>query len=175
MTLRLNVRTAAIVAAALTSALACSAPPASQASPDPSASAEETVFIGTPPPTPRTTPPGTPGAIPTAAIAASANIKTPQPDPNASTTPSPQPGLWRLEGYVVDEKGAPLPAVCVVLGPLGCQTWSPKTDDRGYWFIDIAQGHTLFDVFFMMPGHKTIWWRTIPEGPTKFNVILPQG
>lgn len=133
------------------------------------------MYVATPAPSPRTTPPGTPGPIPTAAIAQSADIRTPAPDPNAKPTPAPEAGLWRLDGYVVDETGQPLEAVCVVFGPAGCQVWSPKTDERGYWSFDIAQGHTLFDVFFMMPGHKTIWWRAIPEGPTKFNVILPKG
>jgi hypothetical protein len=158
--------------------LACGAP-ATTASPSDasgaSASPLESVYVATPIPSPRTTPPGTPGPIPTAAIAQSANIKTPSPDPNARPTPTPDQKLWRLDGYVVDESGKPLEAVCVVLGPLGCQTYSPKTDERGYWFIDIAAGHTLFDVYFTMPGHKTVWWRTIPERPTTFNVILPNG
>lgn len=92
-----------------------------------------------------------------------------------TATASPQPGLWRVDGYVVDEDGAPLAGVCVVIGPRGCQQWSPHTDDRGYWFIDIAEGHTIFDFYFEMPGKKTVWWHTIPEGPTEFNVKLVSG
>ena len=160
-------------------ALACGAPAASDPGPSETSStapsATSSVFVATAIPTPRTTPPGTPGPYPTAAIAQSANIKTPAPDPNARPTPSPDHQLWRIEGYVVDDGGKPLEAVCVVVGPVGCQSWSPKTDERGYWFIDVAVGHTLFDFYFTMPGHKTVWWRAIPERPMTFNVILPNG
>ena len=99
----------------------------------------------------------------------------PPPAPNATATPTPQPDLWRIEGYVVDDDGAPLEAVCVVIGPLGCKDWSPKTDDRGYYFFDVAKGQSIFDIYFQMPGHQTIWWKAIPQGPTQFNVILPKG
>ena len=135
----------------------------------------ESVYVATAIPTPRATPEGTAGPVPTAAIAGSAKINTPPPDPNATATPSPQPNLWRIEGYVVDESGAPLSRVCVVLGPLGCKDWSPKTDDRGYYFFDVATGNTIFDIYFEMPGHRTVWWKAIPTGPTSFNVILPAG
>ena len=47
--------------------------------------------------------------------------------------------------------------------------------DRGYYFIDIAKGNSVFDIFFEMPGHKTVWWKAIPQGPTQFNVILANG
>ena len=113
--------------------------------------------------------------IPSSAIAASADIKTPPPHPNASETPAPDAGLWRIEGYVVDENGKPLENACVVIGPNGCKGFSPHTDDRGYWFLDIAAGRTTFDFYFEIPGHHTVWWRVIPEGPTQFNVILASG
>jgi len=140
-----------------------------------SASADPSVYVATPMPTPRTTPPGTAAPAPTAATGESAQPITPTPVPNAKPTPSVEPGLWRIDGYVVDDSGAPLPAVCVAIGPLGCQVWSPKTDDRGYYFIDVAAARSTFDVYFTMPGHKTVWWRFIPEGPTEFNVILAKG
>ena len=133
------------------------------------------MFVATALPTPRTTPPGTPAPLPTAAVGQSADITTPTPAPNASPTASPEPSLWRLDGFVVDDEGAPLVSACVVIGPLGCKDWSPKTDDRGYYFIDVATGHTTFDIYFEMPGHKSVWWRVIPQGPTTFNVILPKG
>jgi hypothetical protein len=130
-------------------------------------------------PTPRTTPPGTPAPAPTQAITDSTPIDRAQIDkvvPGPPTpTPSPQPGLWRIDGYVVDERGEPLSGVCVVIGPLGCRQYSPHTDDRGYWFIDIAEGHTAFDFYFEMPGKKTVWWHTVPVGPTEFNVKLADG
>jgi hypothetical protein len=148
----------------------------SSASPTASQSADASASQ-TPAPavTPRTTPPGTAAPIPSSAVGVSADIKTPSPRPNATETPAPEFGLWRLEGYVVDENGAPLEAACVVLGPNGCKPFSPKTDDRGYWFIDIGAGRTTFDFYFEIPGHQTVWWRVIPEGPTQFNVILPSG
>ena len=124
---------------------------------------------------PRATPPGTPGPIPSQATAVSADIKIPPPPPNASETPAPEAGLWRIEGYVVDENGKPIENACVVLGPNGCKPFSPHTDDRGYWSIDIAEGHTTFDFYFEIPGHQTVWWRVIPEAPTQFNVILAAG
>jgi hypothetical protein len=125
--------------------------------------------------TPRSTPPGTPGPIPSQAIGQSADIKTPSPRPNATETPAPEAGLWRIDGYVVDENGVPLENACVVIGPNGCRSFSPHTDERGYWFIDVATGQTTFDFYFEIPGHKTVWWRVIPNGPTQFNVILASG
>jgi hypothetical protein len=174
----LTVRTAARIAAAavLMTGMSCGAPPATTPSIEPSASATPTasVFVATAIPTPRTTPPGTPAPHPTAAIAQSADVTKP-PMPTGAPTPSVEPGLWRIDGYVVDEAGAPLAAACIVIGPVGCQLWSPKTDDRGYWFIDVAQARSTFDIFFERPGHKSVWWRVIPEGPIEFNVVLPKG
>jgi hypothetical protein len=142
---------------------------------EPTATAAATPSEASAIPTPRTTPPGTPAPIPSEAIASSASIDLPSAPPNATPTPSPQPGLWRIEGYVVDDDHAPLSGVCVVIGPLGCKPFSPHTDDQGHWFLDIAEGHTAFDFYFEMPGHQTVWWRVIPEGPTEFNVILAKG
>jgi hypothetical protein len=124
---------------------------------------------------PQATPEGTPGPIPSAAIATSADITIPSPAPNPTATPAPEAGLWRIEGYVVDADNKPLQNVCVVIGPNGCRPFSPHTDARGYWFLDIAEGHTTFDFYFEMPAHQTVWWRVIPEGPTQFNVILAAG
>jgi len=107
---------------------------------------------------PQATPEGTPAPIPSEAVAVSAEIKIPSPRPNPTETPAPQAGLWRVDGYVVDADGKPLKNVCVVIGPNGCRPFSPHTDDRGYWFIDVAEGHTTFDFYFEMPGHQTVWW-----------------
>ena len=35
----------------------------------------------------------------------------------------------------MDEAGAPIENVCVVIGPGGCQTFTTKTDERGYWTL----------------------------------------
>ena len=126
-----------------------------------------------PPPTPE----GTPAPKPSVAVdtAASASVTPPSPPPSATPTPSPQPGLWRVEGYVVDESGNPLKNVCVVVGPHGCQKYSPHTDDQGHYFLDVAASKditTAFDFYFEMPGRETVWWHFTPGGPIEFNVVL---
>jgi hypothetical protein len=132
-----------------------------------------TVTATEPPPTPE----GTPAPKPSEAVdtGASASINRPTPPPSATPTPSPQPGLWRVEGYVVDESGSPLKNVCVVVGPHGCQKYSPHTDEQGHYFLDVAASKdvaTAFDFYFEMPGRQTVWWHFIPEGPIEFNVVL---
>ncbi|HEV8537147.1 MAG TPA: hypothetical protein VGR87_15695 [Candidatus Limnocylindria bacterium] len=94
------------------------------------------------------------------------------PAPRATATP--EPGLWRIEGYVVDEAGTPLENVCVVIGPHGCRPFSPHTDERGHYFLDVAASEltTAFDFYFEMPGRQTLWWRVVPRGPVEFNVVL---
>jgi hypothetical protein len=173
------VRVAVVTAAILTSAIACgpsATSPSASPSTEPTASGLATPsFQITTAPTPRATPEGTPGPRPTAGVAGSASIQPPPARANATPSATPDPETWRIDGYVVDETGKPLESVCVVLGPTSCQLWSPKTDDRGYYFIDIAKGNSVFDIFFEMPGHKTVWWKAIPQGPTQFNVILANG
>lgn len=77
---------------------------------------------------------------------------------------------------MVDENGNPLANVCVVVGPRGCHRFSLHTDDRGHYFLDVAEPiggvHTNFDFYFEMPGRETIWWRVTPNGPVEFNVVL---
>jgi hypothetical protein len=104
-------------------------------------------------------------------------VKTPSPKPAATPIPTPDPEMWRIEGTVVDEAGNPLEAVCVVVGPHGCQPYSPHTDENGHYYLDVAHGDisTRFDFYFEMPGHKTVWWQVIPNGPTVFNVVLRKG
>ena len=131
----------------------------------------------TPPPTPVPTPSGTPAPVPSEATVESAEIQTPSPKPAATPIPTPDPATWRLEGTVVDEAGAPLQAVCVVVGPHGCQPYSPHTDENGHYYVDVAHGDitTKFDFYFEMPGHQTVWWQITPNGPTVFNVVLRKG
>jgi hypothetical protein len=129
-------------------------------------------------PSPRTTPPGTPAPAPSEAATTSEPIVTPSPRPEATPTPTPDPAVWRIEGYVVDEDGKPLESVCVVVGPHGCQRFSPHTDEKGHYFLDVARSEeikTTFDFYFEMPGHKTVWWQVTPNGPTEFNVVLRKG
>ena len=107
----------------------------------------------------------------------SAEIQTRSPKPAATPIPTPDPATWRLEGTVVDEAGTPLQAVCVVVGPHGCQPYSPHTDENGHYYVDVAHGDitTKFDFYFEMPGHQTVWWQVTPNGPTVFNVVLRKG
>ena len=123
------------------------------------------------------TPEGTPAPKPSEAVdtAASASVTPPSPPPAATPTPTPQPGLWRVQGYVVDESGSPLKNVCVVVGPHGCQKFSPHTDEQGHYFLDVAASTdvlTSFDFYFETPGHETVWWHFTPTGPIEFNVVL---
>jgi hypothetical protein len=143
----------------------------------PTASAVATLFPEATVPVAVATPEGTPAPIPSEAVdtAASASITPPAPPPAATATPSPQPGLWRVEGYVVDESGNPLKNVCVVVGPHGCQQFSPHTDGQGQYLLDVAAARdvlTSFDFYFETPGRETVWWHFTPTGPIEFNVVL---
>jgi len=152
------------------------------ASPLPSASASPTVAAATSQaeataPVAVATPEGTPAPKPSEAVdtASSVSVTPPSPPAAATATPSPQPGLWRVEGYVIDESGNPLKNVCVVVGPRGCQKFSPHTDEQGHYFLDVAAAtevKTSFDFYFETPGRETVWWHFTPTGPTEFNVVL---
>lgn len=145
--------------------------------PAPAAASTETPPLGlatatSTPVTPRTTPPGTPAPIPSEVTIASVPLDPRSTPPDATPTPTPQPGLWRIQGSVVDEDGRPLGSVCVVVGPHGCKPFSPHTDERGHWFLDIAEGTSTFDFYFELPGRQTVWWQVTPAGPIEHNVIL---
>ena len=95
------------------------------------------------------------------------------PPPPRTATPTPDPAVWRFEGRVVDDGGAALTDVCVVIGPRGCQRFSPHTDDRGVYSFDVPQVPTVvYDLYFQKDGFITVWYRTQPTAPTTFNVIL---
>jgi hypothetical protein len=95
------------------------------------------------------------------------------PPPPRSATPTPDAAVWRFEGRVVDDTGASLGDVCVVIGPRGCQRFSPHTDDRGVYFFDVPQIPTVvYDLYFEKDGFVTVWYRTQPTSPTTFNVVL---
>ena len=152
------------------------------ASPVPTATASPTVAAATSQaeataPLAVATPEGTPAPKPSEAVdtAASVSVTPPSPPAAATATPSPQPGLWRVEGYVIDESGNPLKNVCVVVGPHGCQKFSPHTDEQGHYFLDVAAAtdvKTSFDFYFETPGRETVWWHFTPDGPIEFNVVL---
>src|SRR5438067_13344980 len=147
-----------------------------KAGPAPAAAATATVEPSATPPRVRSTPVGTAAPRPTRFVLIAASIPV-SPPAAPRSSPTPEPGLWRLEGYIVDESGAPIENVCVVIGPVACQQYSPKTDERGHYFIDIAAVGTQvkplsFDFYFEIPGRQTVWLRLNPTGATTFNAVL---
>src|SRR6267378_6030760 len=103
-----RVRIGAAVAIGLLAfgAVACSPAPTPVASASPTPE---------PPATParvRSTPAGTAAPRPATFVGIAASIPV-SPPPAPRSSPTPEPGLWRLEGYIVDESGRPLENVCV--------------------------------------------------------------
>lgn len=124
----------------------------------------------------RSTPAGTAAPRPPTFVGISASVPV-NPPAAPRSSPTPEPGLWRLEGYIVDESGKPIENVCVVIGPVGCGQYSPKTDERGHYFVDIAAVGTqtvplAYDFYFEIPGRQTVWLRMTPQGSTTFNAVL---
>ena len=142
----------------------------------PSVATSPTVDSSATPPRVRSTPVGTAAPRPATFVSIAASVAvSPPPAPRAS--PTPEPGLWRLEGYIVDESGKPIENVCVVIGPVPCAQYSPHTDERGHYFVDIAAvgSQTVllnYDFYFEIPGRQTVWLRMTPTGSTTFNAVL---
>jgi len=142
----------------------------------PTVVASPTVEPSPTPPRVRSTPVGTAAPRPATFVGISASIPV-SPPPAPRSSPTPEPGLWRLEGYIVDEEKKPIENVCVVIGPVPCGQYTPHTDERGHYFVDIAAvgNQTIlqdFDFFFEIPGRQTIWLRMTPTGSTTFNAVL---
>lgn len=114
------------------------------------------------------------GALPQGAgEVATTSAPVPTAPPPSKPTPTPDPAIWRFEGRVVDPDGKPLRDVCVVIGPHGCQRGSPRTDERGVYFIDLPQVPTVvYDLYFVSDGYTVVWHRVQPAEPTVFNVVL---
>jgi hypothetical protein len=111
-------------------------------------------------------------AAPTADVAAT-SAPVPSAPPPRTPTPTPDPAVWRFEGRVVDADGNALKDVCVVVGPRGCQRGSPRTDERGIYFLDLPQVPTVvYDLYFVKDGFVGVWHRVQPREPTVFNVVL---
>ena len=128
------------------------------------------------PPRVRSTPVGTPAPRPPTFVGIAASIPV-SPPPAPRSSPTPEPGLWRLEGYIVDEAGKPIENVCVVIGPVPCAQYSPHTDERGHYFVDIAAAGSqtvllAYDFYFEIPGRQTVWLRMTPTGSSTFNAVL---
>jgi hypothetical protein len=128
------------------------------------------------PPRVRSTPVGTAAPRPATFVTIAASVPV-SPPPAPRSSPTPEPGLWRLEGYIVDEQGKPIENVCVVIGPVPCAQYSPHTDERGHYFVDIAAAGSqtvllAYDFYFEIPGRQTVWLRMTPTGSTTFNALL---
>jgi len=124
----------------------------------------------------RSTPVGTAAPRPANFVGIAASVAV-NPPPAPRSSPTPEPGLWRLEGYIVDEQGRPIENVCVVIGPVPCAQYSPHTDERGHYFVDIAAvgSQTVllaYDFYFEIPGRQTVWLRMTPTGSSTFNAVL---
>jgi hypothetical protein len=64
-----------------------------------------------------------------------------------------------------------------VIGPVPCQPFTPKTDERGHYFVDIAAAGSQtvrleLDFYFEIPGRQTLWLRVNPTGSIAFNAVL---
>ena len=128
------------------------------------------------PPRVRSTPVGTAAPRPATFVGIAASVPV-SPPPAPRSSPTPEPGLWRLEGYIVDEAGKPIENVCVVIGPVPCAQYSPHTDERGHYFVDIAAAGSqtvllAYDFYFEIPGRQTVWLRMTPTGSVTFNAVL---
>ena len=124
----------------------------------------------------RSTPVGTAAPRPATFVTIAASVPV-SPPPAPRSSPTPEPGLWRLEGYIVDEAGKPIENVCVVIGPVPCAQYSPHTDERGHYFVDIAAAGSqtvllAYDFYFEIPGRQTVWLRMTPTGSSTFNAVL---
>ena len=107
------------------------------------------------------------------AVAVATSAIVPSASPAATPTPTPDPAVWRFEGRVVDADGEGLAGVCVVIGPNGCQKFSPHTDERGLYFIDLPQNPSVvYELRFELAGFTGVYYQARPTAPTVFNVVL---
>ena len=65
----------------------------------------------------------------------------------------------------------------MVIGPVSCAQYSPHTDERGHYFVDIAAAGSqtvllAYDFYFEIPGRQTVWLRMTPTGSSTFNAVL---
>ena len=115
-----------------------------------------------------------PGMSPAVAVDVKGNV-VPIAPTQAPATPTPTLGpgtAYRVEGIVVDELGAPLPDVCIAIGPNGCQDHSPRTDARGVYFIDFPRAEVDYDLHFAKPGYTEIVQRLRPTNNQVLNLVL---
>ena len=117
-----------------------------------------------------------PKASPIIAVAPDGQaVRIPPTAPPATPTPTLGPGTaYRIEGVVVDEVGIPLSDVCIAIGPNGCREHSPRTDDRGVYFIDFPKADVDYELHFTKDGYKEVLKRLKPTANQILNLVLPQ-
>jgi len=167
---------AAVVAAVLVVGGVLAITSAPKVATTPTATTSPTVEPSATPARVRSTPTGTAAPRPATFVGIAASVPV-SPPPAPRSSPTPEPGLWRLEGYIVDEQGKPIENVCVVIGPVPCAQYSPHTDERGHYFVDIAAAGSqtvllAYDFYFEIPGRQTVWLRMTPTGSSTFNAVL---
>jgi hypothetical protein len=114
------------------------------------------------------------GLQPVVAIGVGGNpVSIPATQPPASATPGLGPGTaYRIEGVVVDELGAPIPNVCIAIGPNGCQEHSPRTDARGVYYVDFPAAAVDYDLHWTKEGYKEYTQRIRPDQNQVLNLVL---
>lgn len=103
---------------------------------------------------------------------------TTQGAPAPTATPYPPPtveGLWRIDGTVIDETNKPIEGVCLVIGPVGCQAVSPRSDKDGRFYFDLPVANVDYDLHFVKVGYQQFDVRIHPTGPSTFNYVLKRG
>jgi hypothetical protein len=117
-----------------------------------------------------------PSMQPLVAIGLGGNpVPIPATQAPATATPGLGPGTaYRIEGVVVDELGAPIPDVCIAIGPNGCQDHSPRTDTRGVYFVDFPAAAVDYDLHFTKAGYKEYSQRIRPDQNQVLNLVLGQ-
>jgi len=170
---RVQIGAAVVVVVIIVAIVAIAASPKTTT---PVAAATPTVEPSATPARVRSTPVGTAAPRPATFVGIAASVPV-SPPPAPRSSPTPEPGLWRLEGYIVDEAGKPIENVCVVIGPVPCAQYSPHTDERGHYFVDIAAAGSqtvllAYDFYFEIPGRQTVWLRMTPTGSSTFNAVL---
>ena len=109
------------------------------------------------------------------ALSGSTTVLIPPTQRPATATPGLGPGTaYRIEGVVVDVLGVPIQDVCIAIGPNGCQEHSPRSDERGVYYIDFPKADVSYDLHFTKDGYKEFSTRINPNGDQVLNLVLAQ-
>jgi hypothetical protein len=120
------------------------------------------------------------GKLPPAATATRSEDAPSAATPPAEGTPfrllTPGPtipaGHWRWSGSVIDENSAPLPGVCVHIGPGDCRFNSVRTDEQGRWVIDFPQVDVIYEFHFIKEGYQQVDETIRTQGPGELRERL---